>query len=218
MTDADVEYRPTGRLLLTFPLYLSISAQTFVRFIAVDKSPVVDYQATMKVYLPRAMQDMAAAAIKEDTWDRLVIWEADMLPPVDGLLRIAAYPDELDIVGSAYFQHRQPHHPMLFEQVDEEHFRTLHYTQVNPMMESPGIYPVDAVGFGFTSIHRRVLEKWDPDIPMFHSETLGHDMYHCREAKRQGFSVHVDTGLHCHHISEHAVGYEHYLEQQTAEQ
>jgi hypothetical protein len=206
-----------NRLLLSFPLYLSVSAQTFVRFIAVDKTPVVDYMATMKVYLPRAMQDMVAGALHSDAWDRLVVWEADMLPPADGLTRIAQYPDHLDIVGGLYFQHREPHHPMVFEQHDETHYKTLHYSQINPMVEAPGLYPVDAVGMGFTSIHRRVLEKWNPDIPMFHSADLGHDMYHCREAKKQGFSVHVDTGLPCQHISEEAVGYRHYLAQQSNE-
>lgn len=205
----------TGRILLSFPLYLTVPGQMFVRFIACDKSPVVDYIATMKVYLPRAMQNTVDAVLKEDTWDRLLIWEADMLPPVDGITRIAQYPDDLDIVGGLYFQHREPHHPMVFEQHDENHYKTLHYSQINPMVENPGLYPVDAVGFGFTSIHRRVFEKWDPNIPMFHSNELGHDMYHCREAKRQGFSVHVDTGLQCQHLSEEAVDYQHYLKQQT---
>jgi hypothetical protein len=85
------------------------------------------------------------------------------------------------------------------------------------MMAKPGLYPVDAVGFGFTSIHRRALANWPADGPaMFGGENeLGHDMWFCRELKRQtnpltdeGCTVHVDTGLHCGHLTETTIIYD----------
>jgi hypothetical protein len=85
---------------------------------------------------------------------------------------------------------------------DGDYFNPLHLSQVKPMMSNPGLYPVDAVGFGLTSVHRRVFEKWDQNIPMFEGSELGHDMQFCRAARRLGFTVHADTAIHCGHLSE----------------
>lgn len=206
--------RYRNRLLLSMPLYGAIPATWFVRFIEVDKTPVVDMLATRKLYLAKSMTTMVNAALKAHhepgrAWDRLVVWEADMLPPRGALARIAQYNDDLDIVGSAYFQHTAPHHPLFYSQQNEDHFTALAPNQVDEMMANPGLYPVDAVGLGFTSIHRRVFQKWDQDVNMFGGEhVLGHDMWFCREAKRQGFTVHVDTGIHCAHLSEVPVMWE----------
>lgn len=173
-----------------------------------DRRHVVGVMATRKLYLASAMSNMVKGALERDDWDRMVVFEADMMPPADAFLRIAEYPDELDIVGSVYFQHPPPFHPVIYSQVDDAHFRNLHRSQIDAMMEKPGLYPADAVGFGFTSVHRRVLEKWD-DTPMFGGETeLGHDLFFCREARRQGFSVHADSGIECGHLTEMAVNYE----------
>lgn len=164
--------------------------------------------ATRKLYLAASMNKMMQGALERDDWDRMVVLEADMMPKADAFNRIAAYPDELDVVGSIYFQHTPPFNAVAYSQVDDTHFRNIDRDQVDTMMDKPGLYPVDAVGFGFTSIHRRVLEKWD-DTLMFGGETeLGHDLYFCREAKRQGFSVHVDSYLDCGHLTEMSLTYE----------
>lgn len=207
-------FRTGGRLLVSLPLYHMVPASWFVRFLEVDKSPMVDVLATRKLYLAKSMQTMVAAALKAADvgrgWDRLLVWEADVLPPRDALVRIAQYPDHLDIVGGIVFQHVPPHNPIVFKQHDEDHFVALHLSQVNEMMDAPGLYPVDGIGLGFTSIHKRVLQNWDPNTFMFGGEhVLGHDMWFSREAKRQGFSIHVDTGIACHHLSEVSIGYEH---------
>ena len=119
----------------------------------------------------------------------------------------------------------EPHHPVVYQQVTETGFKPLHYTQVEPMVEKSGLYPVDAVGFGFTSIHRRVLEKWDQNTPMFGGELeLGHDLWFCREARKQGFAVHVDTAVQCGHLTEVPItlntarAYRHQLISQQEEQ
>lgn len=200
-----------NRLLLGLPLYTHVSTRWFINFISMDRTPVVDTIAIRKLYLAAAMENMIQWSLESDVeWDRLVVMEADMLPPLNALTRIANYPDGLDVVGSMYFQHPAPHHPVVYKQVDADHFSHLHHSQVDPMMQSPGLYPVDAVGFGFTSVHRRVLEKWNPDIPMFGGEQyrIGHDMYFCANARAQGFAVHVDTAIQCGHLTETPVTYE----------
>jgi hypothetical protein len=196
----------TNRLLVAVPLYLTVPAIWFCRWEAMNREHVVGVMATRKLYLASAMTNMVGGALERDDWDRMVIYEADMMPPVDAFDWIAQYPDELDVVGSLYHQHPQPHHPVVYEQVTDTGFRPLHYTQLEPMVEKPGLHPVDAVGFGFTSIHRRVLEKWDESVPMFGGETeLGHDLWFCREARKQGFSVHLDTTIQCGHLTEVSV-------------
>jgi hypothetical protein len=191
------------------PLYLSVPVQWFVNWMQMDRSAVVDLVATRKLYLASAMNHMVNDALSRDIWDRLVVMEADMLPPLQAFNRIAQYPDTPDVVGSMYFQHVPPYHPLAYQQVDDEHYKPLARNQVDEMMAAPGMYPVDAVGLGFTSIHRRVLENWDPDIPMFGGENaLGHDMWFCRAARRQGFTVHVDTGIECGHLTEMPITYE----------
>lgn len=182
----------------------------FVRFEEMDRTPVAGLVATRKLYLASAMNHMVTDALARDDWDRLVVYEADMLPPPNAFVRISQYSDSLDVVGSMYFQHPPPHHPVVYSQVDEGHYTHLARNQVDEMMASPGVYPVDAVGMGFTSIHRRVLANWDTNIPMFGGEQhqIGHDMYFCREAQRQGYSVHIDSGIECGHITELPVTYD----------
>jgi len=206
MTDAVTSDAPAARLLVSIPLYLTVPALWFCNWESMDKRNVVGVMATRKLYLASAMRNMVAGALERDDWDRMVVLEADMLPPADAFLRIAQYPDSLDIVGSLYHQHPEPHHPVVYEQVTDTGFRPLHFTQIEPMVEAPGLYEVGAVGMGFTSIHRRVLEKWDTETPMWDSPDIGHDLYFCREARRQGFSVRVDTAIQCGHLTEIAVG------------
>lgn len=199
----------TDRLLVAIPLYLTVPAIWFCRFEEMDRTPVAGLVATRKLYLASAMTNMVAGSLERDDWNRLVVYEADMLPPTDAFARIAQYPDTLDIVGSMYFQHAPPNHPVVYSQVDDTHYMNLHRSQIDHMMDKPGLYPVDAVGMGFTSIHRRVLETWNPDTPMFGGEAeLGHDLYFCREAHRQGFSVHIDSAIECCHLTEIALNYE----------
>jgi len=199
----------TNRLLVAIPMYLSVPVLWFCRWEEMDRTHVSGVVATRKLYLASAMQQMVSGSLERDDWDRLVVYEADMLPPRDAFTRIANYPDSLDIVGPVYFQHTSPHYPIVYNQADEEHYRALARNQIDDMMAKPGLYPVDAVGLGFTSINRRVLEKWDPDIQMFGGEhKLGHDMWFCREAKRQNFDVHVDSAIECGHITELPITYE----------
>ena len=200
----------SGRILLAIPLYLSVPVMWFCRFEEMNRTPVVGMMATRKLYLASAMSHMVRGALERDDWDRLVTLEADMLAPTDAFVRISQYPDSLDIVGSMYFQHPPPHHPVVYSQVDEGHYTHLARNQIDEMMAAPGLYPVDAVGMGFTSIHRRVLADWDTSIPMFGGEQyqLGHDMYFSREAKRQGFTIHVDSAIECGHITEFPITYD----------
>lgn len=197
-----------NRLLVAFPLYVSVSTKWFVNFLAMDHSPVVGHVATRKLYLAKSMNEMCASSIEQDDWDRLVVFEADVCPPPDAFVRIAHYPDTVDIVGSVYLHHPDPHDPVVYRQVEENAMVPFTPDRLDTIMAEPGLYPADVVGFGFTSIHRNVLEKWDENVPMFGGETqIGHDFWFCREARRQGFRVYVDSGISCSHLTEVPVVY-----------
>lgn len=175
-----------------------------------DKSPVARWVSTEHLYIADAMNRMVAMALERDDWDRLVIFEHDMIVRSDAFTRIAQYRDDVDIVGSVYFRHAAPHHVQAYMCIEEPYYSPLTDTRVAAMVADPALYPVDAVGFGLTSIHRRVLETWDTTIPMFDSQPplVGHDLWFCTAAKRQGNNIWIDSGIVCGHLTETAIGYE----------
>ena len=134
-----------------------------------------------------------------------------MIPPLDGLNRIAQYGYEHDIVGSVYFKHDYPHHIMAWMQVEPPFFSPLTAEATRELVENPGLYEVDGVAFGFTSIARHVLEDWDPNIPMFEAQPplIGHDLWFCHAAKQQGYKIWLDSGIGCGHLTLMPIGYSH---------
>lgn len=199
------------RLFVAWPLYQSIPAEMFNRWLEMDHSPVVGTRVIRNVYLPAAMNMIVLKALEQDNWDRLLIFEADMIPPENSLLRIAQYPPQYDIVGSLYFQHDSPHHALAYiEQPDLSHVPVAAGTVKN-WCAQPAVYQVDSVGFGYTSIARHVLENWDPNILKFSAESIfgSHDLYFCHHARRQGFRVYIDSGIVCEHLTQIPVGLDH---------
>jgi len=202
----------SNKLVVAFPMYRHIPVSWFFNWLKMDKSPLVGNVATEGVYLPVAMQNLVSMAFQHcPDWDRLVFFEQDMIAPVNAFTRIADYGDDLDIVGSLYFKHDYPYHVMAWMQVDKPRFSPLTRDIVKNMVEHPALYPVDGVAMGLTSIHRRVFENWDPDIPMWNPlpPFVGHDLHYCNEAKKQGFSIWVDSGIGCGHLTLTPIGYPH---------
>jgi hypothetical protein len=195
----------TGKLIVAFPLYKNLSAAFFTGWLGMDQSPIIGWVATNGVYVEEAMENLRDDAMSNfGEWDRLVIVEHDMLAPPQAFRTIADYPDDFDIVGPLYFGHRPPHHAMAWmECSDQAGYRPLTPEAVREMALRPAAYPVDSVGFGFTSIHRRVFEKWD-DGPMFTAvpPLISHDLSFCKRAREQGFGVWIDSSLVCGHLKE----------------
>lgn len=199
-----------NRLFVAFPLYKQAPAAWFINWLRMNRAQVTGHVATDGVYITRAMNILVDLALSSEDWDRLVIFEHDMIPPLNALERIAAYGPEFDIVGTTYFQHEPPHHVMAWMEVQPPLLSPLTGEVVKLMVESPGLYKVDAVGFGLTAISRRVLENWDPSIPMFdctEGPILGHDLWFCEQARKQGFTVWLDSGIGSGHLTELPVGY-----------
>jgi hypothetical protein len=187
----------------------------FYQFVNMRKEDCVGIVAVEHVQLPKALEMLRDMAIERyPEWDRLVVFEHDMLPPIDGLQRIAGYADfddSPDIVGSVYFRHEPPHNGYVYIPMPDQTdgVGVLSAKDIRGMVENPGLYPVAACGFGFTSIHRRVFENWDSSIPMFKFEQPwgSEDMWFCAMAQKQGFKVHIDSAIACGHLTLQPVTY-----------
>ncbi|HUO62026.1 MAG TPA: hypothetical protein VMT96_01060 [Candidatus Bathyarchaeia archaeon] len=200
----------SSRLAVGFPLYHQVPATFFSRWLGMNKNSVTSTVVVNGAYITLSMKAIVEQALALDTWDRLVIFEHDMLPPPEAFERIAQYKPEQAVVGSIYFGHEPPHTAICYIE------KSGTYSAITPQTAQewcaePGLYRCDAVGFGFTSIARHVLEDWDKAIPMFEiDDRVGsHDIWFCEKARAQGFSVSVDSALLCEHLSQVAVGLSH---------
>ncbi len=199
--------------MVAFPLMRQVSVSWFLNWTKMDKTPVVAQVATEEMYLPTAMQTLVDMAFRNcPDFDRIVVYEHDMLPPLDALTRIAEYADDRDIVGTLYFKREYPFHVQAWMQIVAPYFAPLTREAVKAMVDDPDLYEVDAVAMGFTAIHRRVFEHWDPEIPMWDPEPVGHDLHFCHEAKQRGFGIWLDSGIECGHLMTRSIGFHHQQE------
>lgn len=201
------------KLVVALPMYRSVPVAWFFNWLRMDMTNVGVVVGTEAMYLPMAMEILINQAFRDcPDFDRLVILEHDMIPPLDAFNRIANYGYEHDIVGSVYFKHDYPHHIMAWMQVKPPFFSPLTAEVTKQMVESPGLYEVDGVAMGLTSIARHVLEDWDHSkAPMWTPKPplVGHDLHFCNEAKKQGYKVWLDSGIGCGHLTQVPIGYQH---------
>jgi hypothetical protein len=201
-------------LIVGFPLYKSVPATFFTRWLSMDKAMVEATVVTDGVYVTQAMSRLVSMALEhgDRPWDRLVIMEHDMIPPLDAFNRIASYSSKYHVVGPVCFQHVPPYVPMVFGSKPDDPDDVLPFGAdiMKQLVETPALYACSAVSLGFTSIHRDVLTNWDSKIPMFvHDNETSHDVYFSEQARKQGFDVFVDSTLVCDHLSEMPIGYLH---------
>lgn len=161
------------------------------------------------MYILDAFQKLMEQALKISPWDRLVFIEQDMLPPLHALTRMAYYSPEQAIVCAVYFKHKPPHPPIAYLDGPDGNYHALSGERIREWSQQPALHEVDGVGFGCTSIARHVLETWNSDLTLFlNDQQIGHDLWFCRQARKQGHKIFVDTGIACEHLSEIPVGVE----------
>jgi hypothetical protein len=200
------------KLVVAFPLYRQVPVEFFFNWLAMDHSSVVGVVGTEAMYLPAAMELLVDMAFEKcPDFDRLVVFEHDMLPPANGLERMANYGDEFDIVGTVYFKHEYPHHVMCWGKQKPPYYSPITAEVVKAMVDNPALYECDAVAMGFTSISSRVFKEWDRSVPMWDPTPplIGHDLHFCNEAKKQGFKVWIDSGIGSGHLTLMPIGYGH---------
>ncbi len=155
-------------------------------------------------YIAQNLRAGVLHLLKDPSWRRLLILETDMILPFDALIRHVEHTEP--IVGSAYFEHAHPFNCYAWRTRNRTNIKPFPDEQMRAMLDNPGTYPVDAVGFGCTSIAREVIEGWPSTRPLFHNSwrrkdalhpwhvgEVGHDILFCAEAREQGYQVYLDT-------------------------
>lgn len=207
------------KLVVALPLYRTVPVTWLFNWLKMDMTHVGAVVGTEAMYLPMAMEVLINQAFQDcPDFDRLVVLEHDMIVPHDAFTRIAQYGYEHDIVGSVYFKHDYPFHTMAWMQVKPPMFSPITAQRIKEMKESPGLYEVDGVAMGLTSIARHVLEDWNYEVPMWNPAPplVGHDLHFCNEAKKpqhgsnkdRAFKIWLDSGIGCGHLTQVAIGYE----------
>lgn len=215
MTSSNVQFGGEidgQKIVVAWPLYRQVPVAWLFQWTKMDKSHVAAVVGTEAMYIELAMNQLVDAAYAEcPDFDRLVVMEHDMIPPLNAFERIAQYRDEHDIVGTMYFKHDWPHHVMAWMQVQAPYYSPLTAEVTKTMIDTPALYEVDAVAMGFTAIRREVFEKWDRSVSMWKPTPplVGHDLHFCNEAKKQGFKVWVDSGIGSGHLTLVPIGYPH---------
>jgi hypothetical protein len=196
------------QLMVTFPLSYHVPAGWFSHWLNMDHTAVTGTTVVIGSYITVSMDQIVAKALEHDNWDRLVVYEHDMFPPLYALNRMAYYSPEHNIVGSMYFEHKPPHSAFVYVEQPGMHYDQITSETVKKWCENPALYECGGVGFGFTSIARHVLEDWDKDVPMFNLDKYfgSHDLWFCHYARQQGYRVYVDSAIVCEHLSQIQIG------------
>lgn len=152
--------------------------------------------------------DVARNSACEDVLKHGFQWlfflDDDVIPPPDVFARLVRH--DRDVVSGLYYRRQEPICPVAMT-IDAQG-QTQWVTSWNP---PECLLDVDLVGAGCLLIHRRVLERvprpwfeWqigkeDPAAPKGRS-AMSEDFAFCVNAKRAGFTVHLDTSIRCDHV------------------
>ena len=191
-------------IMVAFPLTpYNVPTPWFSHWLNLDHTAIAGTVVATAGYLTTTMETIVGQALDNEGWDRLLVYEHDMLPPLDAITRMNSYKPEHDIVGSFYFGHNPPHNAFVYIEQDG-HYNPITAKTVDDWCADPALYQCSGVGFGFTSIARHVLEDWDPKVPMFAlDDKLGsHDLWFCHQARLQNYRVYVDSGICSGHLSQ----------------
>jgi len=157
-------------------------------------------------FLPDAHNTMVKAALEIPGWTRLVFLEHDHSFPSNMLELMAEYTDP--VVGGLYFNRmvEAPEPIVYYWNSNRTAIGRLQPFQMAPILETRGLYTVDVVPMGCTSIRRDVFENWPKDVPFFAAPTssingkqMSDDVFFCRHAQNQGYEIKVDSRIEAKH-------------------
>ncbi len=162
--------------------------------------------------------DLMKLALQRPGWKRVLLMEHDHEFPPDVFRWHASYTQ--DVVSGMYFL-RDINNPLpVFYMWDEERENCAipSAVEIKQMIETaPGLYPMDCVPMGCTSIAREVLEGWPKDQPFFSSytnpagSTISSDVFFCRVAQDHGFQPYLDSRLLIDHYALVPIGKEYFV-------
>lgn len=158
-------------------------------------------------YPHQAANDLFREALKIKGWTRLLSLEHDHSFPPDVFRRHAQAKQP---IYAGVYTLRDIENPLpVFFVWDKGRNNAIRpdAAVMKKMLDEPGVYPVDCVPMGCTSIAREVLESWPKDKPFFNSgvsangTTISHDIFFSRVAQDAGWQPTVDTSLLVDHFT-----------------
>ena len=183
---------------LSFPSY---------DILLVDNSENEDYYNEIKKELPCVKSKFYEAARKSiiesrnilrekvlnENYDYFLSLEQDVIPPkdiIESLLKTGK-----KVVSGLYFYIVDNElMPMAWGRYDEKHAVRLKLSDV----EDEKLIEVITAGLGCCLIHRSVLEKIK--FRYVEEKEPFDDVWFCEDARKEGFSVYLDTSVKCRHL------------------
>ena len=153
-----------------------------------------------RIFTPLAREEMAKATLEANA-DYLYMVDDDMICPNDTFEKLYAH--DVDLVAPLAFTRNFPHHAVLYDVQDgwdsmsQSHYFINHYVDNYP---KDTLVECDAVGFGAALIKAEVL-RGTPSPRFMSTCGTGEDIYFCRQARKKGFRVFMDTGTKLGHLS-----------------
>jgi predicted O-methyltransferase YrrM len=123
-----------------------------------------------------------------------------------------------------YWRRRYPNYApvpgMMSASEDLPQFRGLSPDQLVPMLDKPGLYPMDVLGTGCLAIRRDVFEGWSDECrPIFDTmlavdgeDIVTEDVWFSWKLKQQGIQPMLDTAVCCGHNGSLTIGRDTYLQ------
>lgn len=151
-------------------------------------------------------------------WERLLFMEHDHEFPADVFRRHGTYTQP---VVAGHYPQRSLAEPLpVVYMWDDRRANALRPPplQMKRMLDDRGMYEVDIVPMGATSIRRDVFENWPEAEPMFMSPanpatgtTMSDDVWFCRKAQDQGYGIYVDTTQKVGHLVLHPINDDYFI-------
>jgi glycosyltransferase involved in cell wall biosynthesis len=176
----------------------AVSTKWAIHYRSMQLPPQSDIHFLSGMPFDHARNTACDSALKGN-FQWLFFLDDDVLLPPDTIPKLMSR--NADIVSGLYYRRSPPIAPVAL--ID---------TKPRPTFigsfNAGDCFEVDLVGAGCLLIHRRVLEamKWPWfdwkldrfDIP--EQERCSEDFHFCREAKKKGFKVWIDTSVQCQHV------------------
>jgi len=159
--------------------------------------------------VPRMITHEARNALAKQAIDcgytHLAMIDSDHTFDKDVIHRLLLY--QKGIIGVRAYRRISPHYPCIF--VNDTNLPDTE-AMVYADAANRGVMVADAIGFGIVLISVEVLKKLT--YPYFYFNKTGEDFNFCRDARKAGFKIFVDTDIEIGHVTTKIVRQKDYLD------
>ena len=159
------------------------------------KNADINFTSVYGYQLPFARNRIVQEALNNNS-DYLLFIDADMVFSPDLLLRLLKH--DVPFVNALAFRRIKPHYPCIFKWNEKEKcYETVPYFG--------GLLEVDATGMPAVLIKMEIFKKMKQPWYYYEDHLFSSDLTFCRNAKKLGYKILIDTDLKIGHIGEEIV-------------